>query len=90
MLSSPNYINYNHKLLFRVRKSVMTLKRDSKIFQWEKRGENKVLIYICFRIWKLVLILIINWRIYLWKGVKVFVGNKYRYKNKLGKNKTKI
>lgn len=43
----------------------LILNRDSKIFQEKKRRKNEILVYICFEIRKLVLILTINSGIYL-------------------------
>lgn len=62
------YINYNHKLLVRASKLAtpwdkfkgLAWKRGFKFSQEEKKEENEILLYICFAIGRLVLILIIN------------------------------
>lgn len=41
--------------------------RGSKIFQEKKRRKNEMLVYICFEIRKLVLMLTINSGVCLWK-----------------------
>ena len=62
------YINYVYQLLVKIRKSKISwdklkrlaLKKDPKVAKKEKKGENKVLVYICFEIRRLVIILIMN------------------------------
>ena len=73
MLLCTTYTNYNHKLLAGVRKSAIAwdkfkgfaLRGGPKVFQKEREGENKEMIYIYFGTKGLVLILIINSRICL-------------------------
>lgn len=68
MLFCIIYTNYNHKPLAGVRKPAISWdkfkglasKRGPKVTLEEKKEENKVLIYICFKIKKLVVMLIMN------------------------------
>lgn len=67
------YITYNYKLLVKVRKLTivwykfkeLTLRRNFKYFEKLKKEKNEILIYLYFRTMGLVLMLIINFGIYL-------------------------
>lgn len=66
------------------------MKGDPKISQEGKKRENDVLVYICFEMSELVLMLTINSEMRLWKWDGVFVGKKCGYKHKLGESETGI
>lgn len=73
MLFYTIYTNYNHKLLGRIRKPAipwekfkgLALRKGPKFSQEKRKGDNKVLVYICFGIRGLDLMLIINSKICL-------------------------
>lgn len=73
MLFYTTYTKYNDKLLAGVKKpaivwdkfKLLALRRCCKVLQKEKEGENDMLICIYFGIKGLVLILIMNSRIFL-------------------------
>ena len=98
MLFCTIYTNYNHKLLAGVRKPTilwnkfkgLALKGGPKVSQEEREREDKMLVYIYFKIKRLVLMLIINARICLWDWVGVFVEDKCRYKHNLDSHKIEI
>ena len=73
MLFCTIYTNYNHKLLAKVRKLAIPWNKfkrlasrgGPKVFQEEKKGEDEVLVYICFGRKGLVLMLIMILGIFL-------------------------
>ena len=48
------------------------------------------MVYICFETRRLVVMLIMNSGVCLWKWVGVSVGDKSRYKHELDRHETKI
>ena len=92
------YTNYNIKSLAKVKKpkillnkfNGLNLRRNFKIAQKEKKDKNGVLVYIYFETRELVVIWIINLKIYLKNWVEIFIGNQSRYKYKLNRHKTEI